>query len=53
MKSFYRPSSNPDGWSVNARCLDDFELELDLSEFDGREWEVHGASLAHLSQESA
>ena len=23
IKSFYRPRSNPDGWSVNARCLDD------------------------------
>ena len=22
IKSFYRPRSNPDGWSVNARCLD-------------------------------
>ncbi len=52
VKSFYRPRSNPDGWSVNARCLDE-ELELDLSEFDGREWEAHGASLAHLSKETA
>ena len=23
VKSFYRPRSNPDGWSVNARCLDE------------------------------
>src|SRR5579872_1758689 len=23
LKSFYRPRSNPDGWSVNARCLDE------------------------------
>ena len=22
IKGFYRPRSNPDGWSVNARCLD-------------------------------
>ena len=22
IKSFYRPRSNPDGWSVNARCLE-------------------------------
>ena len=22
VKSFYRPRSNPDGWSVNGRCLD-------------------------------
>jgi hypothetical protein len=52
VKSFYRPRSNPDGWSVNARCLDE-PLDLDLSEFDGREWEAHGASLAHLSKEPA
>ncbi len=52
VKSFYRPRSNPDGWSVNARCLDE-PLVLDLSEFDGREWEAHGASLAHLSKEPA
>ena len=52
VKSFYRPRSNPDGWSVNARCLDE-PLALDLSEFDGREWESHGASLAHLSKEPA
>ena len=28
VKSFYRPRSNPDGWSVNARCLDE-PLDLD------------------------
>jgi hypothetical protein len=52
VKSFYRPRSNPDGWSVNARCLDE-PLELDLGEFDGRDWEAHGAELAHLSKETA
>ncbi len=52
IKSFYRPRSNPDGWSVNARCLD-APLELALSDFDGREWEKHGADLAHLSVEAA
>ncbi len=52
VKSFYRPRSNPDGWSVNARCLDTVEsLELEISEFDGRDWERHGAGLAHLSKE--
>ncbi|HEV2365362.1 MAG TPA: GFA family protein [Caulobacteraceae bacterium] len=52
VKSFYRPRSNPDGWSVNARCLDE-PMDLDLAEFDGRHWEAHGASLARLSQERA
>jgi len=53
VKSFYRPRSNPDGWSINARCLDAAEdLELNLTPFDGRDWERHGADLAHLSQEA-
>ena len=53
VKSFYRPRSNPDGWSVNARCLDDVEsLALDIRPFDGRNWERHGADLAHLSKEA-
>jgi len=52
VKSFYRPRSNPDGWSVNARCLDNpGEVRLNLSAFDGQNWEAHGADLAHLSQE--
>jgi hypothetical protein len=52
VKSFYRPRSNPDGWSVNARCLDDTSgLKLDVSEFDGANWELHADTLAHLSRE--
>ena len=51
VKSFYRPRSNPDGWSVNARCLDD-AVALDLSEFDGAHWEDHAGELAHLSREA-
>jgi hypothetical protein len=54
IKSFYRPRSNPDGWSVNARCLDDTEgLDIRIEAFDGRNWEAHGAALAHLSQDDA
>jgi hypothetical protein len=53
VKSFYRPRSNPDGWSVNARCLDDAEgLDIRIEPFDGRNWEVHAADLAHLSREA-
>ncbi len=52
VKSFYRPRSNPDGWSVNARCLDE-PVALEISEFDGRDWERHGAALAHLSAEGS
>lgn len=38
--SFYVPRSHPDGFSVNARCLDQFEPgELPVVGFDGRHWE--------------
>jgi hypothetical protein len=44
--------SNPDGWSVNARCLDTTEgLDLRIEAFDGQNWEAHAAALAHLSKE--
>src|SRR5688572_21024509 len=52
VKSFYRPRSNPDGWSVNARCLDAADdLEIAIEAFDGRNWEANASSLAHLSRE--
>jgi hypothetical protein len=50
IKAFYRPRSNPDGWSVNARCLDE-AARLDLSAFDGQNWEANADQLAHLSLE--
>ena len=40
VKSFYVPRSHPDGYSVNARCLDDVEIEsLNIVAFDGKHWE--------------
>ena len=54
VKSFYRPRSNPDGWSVNARCLDDPDaISMTITSFDGRDWERHGAALADLSKEAS
>jgi hypothetical protein len=53
VKSFYRPRSNPDGWSVNARCLDDADdLDIHIEPFDGKNWEAHAADLADLSREA-
>ena len=50
VKAFYRPRSNPDGWSVNARCLDAGTVErLEVKPFDGRNWE-QADDLAHLSR---
>jgi hypothetical protein len=51
VKSFYRPRSNPDGWSVNGRCLDTTDdLDIAIEAFDGRNWEANAAALAHLSR---
>jgi len=52
IKSFYVPRSNPDGISVNARCLDPGTVTaMRIRDFDGRNWEQHAAELAHLSRD--
>jgi hypothetical protein len=54
IKSFYVPRSNPDGFSVNVRCLDHATIEhVEVAGFDGRNWEQSAASLAHLSLDEA
>jgi len=40
VKSYYVPRSHPDGFSVNARCLNpDTVEEMTISQINGREWE--------------
>ena len=40
VKSFYVPRSHPDGYSVNARCLDEGTLEdMTIVRKDGKNWE--------------
>ena len=52
IKSFYVPRSNPDGYSVNLRCVDRAGFEhVDVETFDGRNWDQAGASLAHLTRD--
>ena len=52
VKSFYVPRSNPDGYSVNARCLDRSTVEgITVEPFDGRNWEAAAGALRHLSEE--
>lgn len=52
IKSFYVPRSNPDGYSVNARCLDGATIEkMNVTLFDGQNWERNAAALHHLSRE--
>lgn len=50
IKSFYVPRSNPDGYSVNVRCLEPQPREVVIAPFDGRNWEQHAHTLAHLSR---
>ena len=51
IKSFYVPRSNPDGYSVNARCLErDTVASLRVEPFDGRNWEASAGALRHLSE---
>jgi hypothetical protein len=40
IKSFYVPRSHPDGFSVNARCIDSDTIKrLKIRQTNGREWE--------------
>ena len=51
VKSFYVPRSNPDGFSVNFRCVEPGTFDhVDLKPFDGQHWEDHAAALAELSR---
>jgi hypothetical protein len=46
VKSFYVPRSHPDGFSVNARCLDPSTItSMRIRPFDGRDWEKARADL--------
>lgn len=50
IKFFYIPRSNTDGYSVNVRCLNPFPKNIDITPFDGKNWERHAHKLRHLSQ---
>lgn len=40
IKPFYVPRSHPDGWSVNARCIDEGTVTgMRINPIDGRNWE--------------
>jgi len=52
IKSFYVPRSNPDGYSVNVRCLEPGTISgVTIRPFDGKNWEEHAQQLVHLSKE--
>ena len=42
VKAFYVPRSHPDGYSVNARCIDSPTINsMKIHYVDGRNWEKH------------
>ena len=50
IKSFYIPRSHPDGFSVNARCLDGIQVsDIKITQFDGQNWEQAMAELGQTS----
>ena len=51
VKPFYTPRSNPDGIDINVNCLDTRPIAINITEFDGKNWEQHADTLAHKSQE--
>ena len=53
VKSFYVPRSNPDGYSVNVRCLDPATIEhVEVRLFDDNDREASDAKIRELSKEA-
>jgi hypothetical protein len=53
VKSFYVPRSNPDGYSVNVRCLDPATIEhVEVQLFDDNDREASDAKIRGLSKEA-
>jgi len=51
VKSFYVPRSNPDGYSVNLRCLDQSTLaQVTIEPFDDGDREASEARIRHRSR---
>ena len=52
IKAFYVPRSHPDGYSVNARCLDEGTVEqMKVVPSDGKNWErTHSTGKGESSQ---
>lgn len=51
IKSFYVPRSNPEGISVNIRCLDIEPESIQVTPFDGQNWEENAHEISHKSKQ--
>ena len=50
IKSFYVPRSNPEGFSVNFRCLEGSTVRsFQVRKFDGQNWEESAGALSGLA----
>lgn len=52
VKPFYTPRSNPDGIDINVHCLDTEGLSVNITEFDGKNWEQNAHKVAHKSKDA-
>lgn len=52
IKPFYTPRSNPDGIDVNVNCLDDRPKSVNVTDFNGQDWEQNAGRLAEKSKET-
>ena len=52
IKPFYIPRSNPDGVDINVNCLDTPPMHIEISEFDGKNWEKNAHKVSHKSKEA-
>ncbi len=50
VKPFYTPRSNPDGIDINVRCLDTAADAIQITQFDGVNWEANAYKVAHKSR---
>jgi len=52
IKPFYTPRSNPDGIDINVNCLDTKPRVINITNFDGQQWEQNSSKLAHKSKDA-
>ena len=52
IKPFYTPRSNPDGIDVNTNCLDTKPISINITKFDGQNWEEHAHKIEHKSKDT-
>ncbi len=51
IKPFYTPRSNPDGIDINVNCLDTKWKKINITPFNGENWEENSHKLTHKSRE--